>query len=418
MTDFDVIVIGAGSAGLGVGYHLKSAGSEFVILEQGRVGESWRSQRWDTFAVNTPNWSNGLPGSPYDGDDPDGFVLRDELVESFERHAERHSLPIRTGTTVVRASAAGDRFIVETVDADGLSATLTADDIVVAAGGQRVPKVPAISTRFPESVTQLHAAEYRSSDPLPEGAVVVIGSAQSGCQVAEDLLSQGRTVYLCTSRVARAPRRYRGRDVISWFVEAGLMDHTVDDLEDPMMRYAAQPQVSGVGRRGRTVSLQGLDQQGCRLMGRLHDVADGILITDASLAAHVEFADEFSAELKQNLDAFIEVKGLEAPAAEVDPIDAPAEPEVSGAGITSLDLEEAGVRSVIWCTGFGGDFSWLNVPVFDDDGHPVHDRGVSPVGGIYFLGLPWLHTRKSGIILGIEEDARFVTDAIVARHGT
>jgi len=415
MTEFDVVVIGAGSAGLGVGYHLGAASVDFVIVERGEIGESWRSQRWDSFAVNTPNRINGLPGSPYDGDDPDGFWLRDQLVESFERHAARHSLPIRTGTTVVGVSALDDWFVVDTVDRDGVSESLTARSVVVASGGQATPKIPAISSRFPESIVQLLAADYRSPEALPEGAVVVIGSGQSGCQIVEDLVEAGRTVYLCTSRVARVPRRYRGSDVLVWMVDVGLMDQQVEDLADPVMQFAAQPQVSGVGPRGRTVSLQELQRQGVRLMGRLSDVTDGILTTDDGLAGHIAFADGFSAELKQNIDAFVQGHRIDAPPAEADPIDVAAGPGVAAAGLVSLDLAAEGVSTVVWCTGFHGDFSWLQVPATDADGRPVHVRGVSPVPGIYFLGFPWLHTRKSGIIHGVDEDARWVAEAIVAR---
>jgi len=245
--------------------------------------------------------------------------------------------------------------------------------------------------------------------------VVVIGSGQSGCQIVEDLVEAGRTVYLCTSRVARVPRRYRGSDVVDWMVDVGLMDQQVEDLADPVMQFAAQPQVSGVGPRGRTVSLQELQRQGVRLMGRLSDVTDGVLTTDDGLAGHIAFADGFSAELKQNIDVFVQGHGIDAPPAEVDPIDVAAGPGVAAAGLVSLDLAAEAVSTVVWCTGFDGDFSWLQVPATDADGRPVHVRGVSPVPGIYFLGFPWLHTRKSGIIHGVDEDARWVAEAIMAR---
>lgn len=416
VTEFDVVVVGAGSAGLGIGYCLQQAGLEFVIVERGEIGESWRSQRWDSFAVNTPNWSNGLPGSPYEGEDPDGFYLLDELVESFERHAATHDLPIRLGTTVERVASTEDpgQFVVETIDRAGVRESLNARNVVVASGIMQAPKVPSISERFPDSITQLHAAEYHSPADLPDGAVVVIGSGQSGCQIAEDLVGAGRTVYLSTSKVARAPRRYRGRDVVSWMQDVGLQDQQVKDLADPLMQFAAQPQVSGVGRRGRTVSLQGLQNQGVHLMGRLSDVTNGVLTTDGGLADHIAFADEFSAQLKQNVDAYILAKGLDAPAAEEDPIDVAAGPEIAEAGLITLDMSAVGVDTVVWCTGFTASFDWLQVPVTDNDGRPVHVRGVSRVPGIYFLGFPWLHTRKSGVIFGIDEDARHLTEAITA----
>lgn len=417
MAALDVAVIGAGSAGLGVGYHLGASNVDFVIVERGEIGEAWRSQRWDSFALNTLNRVNGLPGSPYDGDDPEGFWSRDQLVDSFERHAARHSLPIRTGSTVIGVAATDDGFVVDTVDREGVIESLTARNVVVASGGQAMPKIPPLSSQFPESIVQLHTADYRSQETLPDGAVLVVGSGQSGCQIVEDLLSAGRIVYLCTSRVGRAPRRYRERDLIDWMDDAGLMDQKVEDLADPMMRFAPQPQVSGIGLRGKTVSLQDLQRRGAVLMGRLSDVTDNVLTTDDGLADHIAFADASSAELKQNIDAFIQSREIDAAPAEVDPIDVPAGPEVAAAGLVSLDLGAAEVSTVIWCTGFGGDFSWLGVPSTDDDGRPVHVRGVSPVPGIYFIGLPWLHTRKSGLIHGIDEDARWIVEHIVERLG-
>jgi len=416
-TDFDVVVVGAGSAGLGIGYHLQQAGLRFVIIERGQIGESWRSQRWDSFAVNTPNWMNALPGSEYRGPEPDGFWRRDELVESFERHAATHALPIHLGTTVERVAAAAesDRFVVETIDRTGSRDSLSTRNVVVASGLMQSPKIPALAERFPDSIRQLHAADYRSPADLPEGAVVVIGSGQSGCQIAEDLVGAGCTVYLSTSKVARLPRRYRGRDVVEWMEDLGLWDVRLENLPDPMMQFAAQPQVSGVGPRGRTVSLQGMQRQGVRLMGRLLDVTDAILTTDDSLVAHIAFADEFSVRFKGDVDAYIEANAIDAPLGDDDPIDVPAGPEVAEAGLTSLDLGAAGVSAVIWCTGFTASLEWLQLPVTDDLGRPIHVRGVSAVPGIYFLGFPWLHSRKSGIIFGIGDDARYITEAITAR---
>lgn len=409
-------MVGAGQAGLGIGYHLQQAGVDFVILERGEIGESWRSQRWDSFAVNTPNWTNGLPGSPYDGIAPDGFYTRDDLVASFEHHASAHALPIRLGIRVKNVAPSDDAhgFVVETADRGGQKDSLRARNVVVASGLMQAPKIPAISQGFPEWLGQIHASDYRSGRGLPDGAVVIIGSGQSGCQIAEDLAGEGRSVYLSTSKVARVPRRYRGRDILDWMVDLGLWDQQTKDLEDPMMEHAAQPQVSGVGRLGKTVSLQNLQRQGIVLMGRLSSVDDGVITTDRGLADHIAFADDFSAELKRNIDVYIKDHGLEVPNAEPDPIDAPAGPEVAKHGITTLDLKEAGVNTVIWCTGFSADLGWLSLPVMDDMGHPMHVRGVSPVPGIYFLGFPWLHTRKSGIIFGIDEDARHLTEAITA----
>ena len=387
-----------------------------MILERGRVGETWRSQRWDSFAVNTPNWSNGLPGLPYDGDEPDGFWHRDELVAYFERYAKQFDLHVREGITVTSIDpASGGGFVVQAVGPDGAIDSIESRSVVVASGIMQSPKIPGVSTQFPASLLQIHAADFRSSGQLPEGSVVVVGGGQSGCQIAEDLILAGRTVYVCTSRVARVPRRYRGRDIMEWFDDAGLWDVEVDQLDDPAIEFAAQPQVSGVGRYGSTLSLQHMQRQGVRLMGRLSGVTDGVMSTDDSLAEHVAYADDFSAEGKAGIDRYIEEHRVAAPPAEDDPIDAPAGPEVAEAGLTKLDLAEGAVGAVIWCTGFTAHFDWLHFPVLDDSGHPVHRRGVADVPGIYFLGFPWLHSRKSGVIYGIDEDATYITEAIT-RH--
>jgi putative flavoprotein involved in K+ transport len=261
----DAIVVGAGQAGLGVGYYLKRDRRRFVVLERGRVGETWRSQRWDSFALNTPNWANVLPGDKYDGPAPEGFWLRDELVRSFEQYATKLSLPVRTGVTVtaVEASANGDGFVVH---ADGPDReVLEARIVVVASGILQTPNVPTFGARIPDSIAQFHTADYRSPDVLPPGAVVVVGGGQSGCQIVEDLLLSGRAVYLCTSKVARLPRRHRGREILEWWGDMGFLDVAVDELEDPSIRFATQPQISGLGRYGHTVSLQQLERDGAKM---------------------------------------------------------------------------------------------------------------------------------------------------------
>jgi putative flavoprotein involved in K+ transport len=415
LNHFDVVVIGGGQAGLSIGYYLRAAGREFVIFERGRVGETWRSQRWDSFAVNTPNWANGLPGDPYEGDEPDGFYHRDELIDYFEHYAGKFDLPVNEGVTVTGVDANGSDFLVTFQDAAGAVDTVTATNIVVASGMMQAPKIPRIRERFPESLLQLHASDYHSPGNLPPGAVVVIGAGQSGCQISVDLIHAGRDVYLCTSKVGRLRRRYRQRDVVEWGEDIGFWNVTVEELPDPAMQFAAQPQVSGVGRYGSTLSLQSMARDGVHLMGRLSDVEDGVLKTDDSLAEHIAFADERSAEFTTMIEDWISSNGISAEPIEDDPNDEPAGPEMAESGITELDLMEAGVGSVVWCTGFTADFDWIHPRVTDENGRPTHKRGISPVPGIYFLGFPWLHSRKSGLIHGIDEDARFIAEAIATQ---
>ncbi len=415
LNHFDVVVIGGGQAGLGIGYYLRAAGKRFIIFERGRVGETWRGQRWDSFTVNTPNWANSLPGDPYEGDEPDGFYHRDDLIDYFEQYAAKFELPVTEGVTVTGVDGNGDGFRVTYEDASGAADAVTAANVVIASGMMQAPKIPGIRHRFPESLLQLHASDYRSAENLPPGAVVVIGAGQSGCQISVDLIHAGRDVYLCTSKVGRIRRRYRQRDVVGWLDDIGFWDVAVEELPDPAMEFAAQPQVSGLGRFGSTLSLQSMAREGVRLMGRLSDVEDGVLKTDDSLAEHIAFADERSAEFTRAIEEWISSNGVGAEAIEDDPNDVPAGPEVAELGITELDLTDAGVGSVIWCTGFTADFDWLHARVTDENGRPMHKRGISPVPGIYFLGFPWLHSRKSGIIHGIDEDARFIAEAIATR---
>jgi putative flavoprotein involved in K+ transport len=414
MTPLDCVVVGAGHAGLAIASCLREQGRDFVVLERGRIGETWRSQRWDSFQVNTPNWMNLLPGQELGGAPRDGFFRRDELVRGFERYAEEHALPVTTGvavTMVGHVDAAGT-FVVSGTASGGGPVSWKARSVVVASGMQREPRPPGFGRELPPGMAQLHSAQYRAPEFLPPGAVVVVGSAQSGCQIAENLLAAGRTVYLCASRVARVPRRHRGRDITEWWLDAGFWDQTVADLEDPAMRLAPQPQVSGVGRRGHTVSLQQLARDGALLLGRALGVNEGRLELDSRLGAYVRFADERSAKMKQDIDAAILRAAGTLAADEDDPADVPAPELYDVSGPAELDLRAAGVGAIIWCTGFTAEFGWLRLPVLDARGAPVHEGGVSPVPGLYFLGFPWLRKRKSGIIFGIAEDAARIAEAV------
>lgn len=414
----DVVIVGGGQAGLGAAFHLAHSGIELVVLERGRLGETWRSQRWDSFALNTPNWMNGLPGAEYDGSEPFGFMTHHELVASFEEYAERFGLNVRTGIAVTRAGRSeGDRaFLVVGEDADGEHVQYESDALVVASGILQSPRIPALSALIPTTIDQLHTATYRSAAELPDGAVVVVGGGQSGAQVVEDLLSAGREVYYSISKTARFPRRYRGRDFMDWFVDMGVWDMRTEDVDDPAVLAATNPLVSGVGPLGHSVSFQQLARDGAVLMGRLDDVVDGRLITDDRVVEYVRFADSKSEEIRGQIDAFIAESGVESIAPEHDRADVPLLVDAEVPFLTELDLEGAGVGTVIWCTGFTADFSWIDLPVTDHEGMPVHDNGVAPVPGVYFIGFPWLSKRKSGVVFGIDDDARHITDTIIRRR--
>lgn len=407
MAEHVAIVVGAGQAGLATSYHLRQRGIEHVVLERGRIGETWRTQRWDSFAVNTPNWANGLPGRPYEGDAPDGFYHRDELVQSYEDYARAFELPVRTGVAVTGLDTDGERMRVETGEG-----AHTASHVIVAAGTMNVPRIPAFSAGLPDAVAQLHTADYRSPDQLAPGAVLVVGGGQSGGQIVEELCAAGRTTYFATSKTGYLPRRYRGRDSLAWWRETGFLDVAVEDLEDPAMQFATQPLISGT-RDGHTVTLPFLARAGATLLGRVRAIEDGVVHLNDDLAENIAAGAAFAERITTGIDAWIAEQGIDAPAPTPDPAEAPLEGEISSP--TRLDLRAAGVTSVIWCTGFGPDFSWIQARVFNEDGAPRHTRGVSEQPGLYFIGFPWLHSRKSGIIWGVDEDAGFIADHIAGR---
>jgi putative flavoprotein involved in K+ transport len=410
------VVIGAGHAGLAVSWHLAAQGIDHVVLEAGRIGESWRTGRWDSFAINTPNWSLQLPGDATVPEPADGFLSRDAWVAVLEAYVRRHDLPVRSGARVSRlgGSADGPGFVLVI---DGDPVPLSTRSVVVAAGFQRVGRIPAIADGLPSTVLSIHASDYRRPDALPAGAALIVGSGQSGAQIAEDLHAAGREVLLSASAVPRCPRRYRGRDIIEWLVVSGAMDLTPDRLPDPRMRDAKQPMVSGVGRHGHSVSLQWLAAQGVRLLGRLVAV-DGDRIRFApDLADSIRFGDRASAEIRQSIDRTIEARGLSAPDAEPDAADEPAADPDGFRAPESLDLAAAGISCVIWATGFGADLSWVDLPIAGPDGMPANVGGRASVPGLWYTGIPWMRSRKSGVILGAADDAPAVVDELVTWLG-
>ena len=322
MAAVGAIVIGAGQAGLAASYHLTQSGIDHVVLERGRIGETWRSQRWDTFVLNTPGWlSHVRPVDHHDGEGrDDGFLSAAAFALRLESFAAEHRAPVRAGVTVTRIEPLGrpgSGFRVSIESADGPD-ELTGRAVVVATGIQNVPRIPSIAAAFPPWLAQLTAADYRRPSDLPVGAVLVVGGAQSGVQIAEDLLAAGRAVYLCTSRVGRLRRRYRGRDMIARLFDAGFYDMTPAQLPDQAMRSWPIPQTSGVGPLGHTVSLQSLAQQGATLLGRPTEVAGDRMSFDNTVGANVAFGDRISHDLKGLVDDHIRRAGVDLPPVEED----------------------------------------------------------------------------------------------------
>jgi putative flavoprotein involved in K+ transport len=316
----DAVVIGAGQAGLATSYFLKQHGLEHLVFERGEVGESWRSQRWDSFVLNTLNSMNGLPGAPWEGSMPDGFCTAGELAESFASYAKRFDLPVRAGATVTSVEQAGPNgaFVLRMTNGEGAE-TFDTRTVIIASGIMSAPNIPGMADSVPAGIVQRHAADYRNPADLPAGAVVVVGAGQSGCQIAEDLLDAGRKVYLCVSKVGRCPRRYRGRDIDDWLQDFGGWDVTREELADPAEVFVPQPQVSGVGRYGRSVSLQQLARDGAVLLGRISAVENNALLLEDNVAGCIRHADEVSATIKQKVEDYLAREGIEPPPHEDDP---------------------------------------------------------------------------------------------------
>jgi putative flavoprotein involved in K+ transport len=328
------------------------------------------------------------------------FATAPEVVAALDGLAA--DLPVRQRTPVHSLDRNGNGYVLQTPDGD-----LHTSTVVLATGNQNVPKVPALAGRVAEHVQQWHAADFRSAAQLPAGTVLVVGSAQSGSQIAEDLITAGRQVYLATSRVGRFPWRYRGRDTVEWLVETGFFDQRPQDLEDPAMTRAAQPLVASGGR---SLSLQLLARTGVKLLGRIVSVEGNTVTFDGSAAANIAYGDQFASRVCTMIDIFIHQTGADALPPGSDEGGGPVDLEAR----TVLDLDAAGVASIIWCTGFTGDFSWVHLPVLDGAGQPKHHGGTTTEPGLWFMGLPWLTRRSSGLLLGFPSDAEKIAGAVAA----
>ena len=401
-----VVVVGGGQAGLSMSYCLKQLGIDHVVLEKHRIAHEWRERRWDSFCLVTPNWQCRLPGFTYSGADPHGFMLKDDIVRYVEDYARSFGPPVIEGVsaTALRASPAGGFELHTTVGA------CHAEQVVVATGGYHVPSIPRLAERLPEAITQIHASLYRNPASLPPGDVLVVGSGQSGCQIAEDLHIAGRRVHLCLGSAPRTARRYRGRDVVEWLDDMGYYHMPVH--EHPLKeRVRAKANHYVTGRDGgRDIDLRLRAREGMRLYGRLQAVRGGRLELAGDLKQNLDQADAVAQSIKASIDKFIGERGIGAPAeGPYVPVWEPAEEP------RALDLAAAGITTVIWSTGFRTDYGWIEVPIFDGRGYPVHQRGVTAAEGLYFLGLPWLFTWGSGRFSGVATDARYLSDQIAGR---
>ena len=408
-TTVPAVVVGGGQAGLSTSYCLKEAGIEHLVFEKSRIGSSWRTQRWDTFCLVTPNWQCQLPGYPYAGPEPEGFMKNDDIIRYLEGYAASFQPPVLEDVQVlsVERDEVDRAFLVST--SVGL---FRADSVVVATGGYHVPRIPELAKRLPPDVVQLHSADYRNPHSLPAGEVLVVGTGQSGCQIAEDLHLAGRTVHLCVGPAPRCARRYRGKDVVEWLHEMGHYDMPID--QHPSKEQARDKTNHYVTGRdgGRDIDLRRFATEGMRLYGRLNDVTGTVLRFGSDLKQNLDQADAVAESIKTTIDNYIAANGIKAP---MEPRYQPVwQPEKI---VTELDYVVADIRTIIWSMGYHSDYRWIELPIFDGKGYPGHQRGVTGVPGIYFLGLPWQYTWGSGRFSGVADDARFLAECIEARHG-
>ncbi|MCA1682421.1 MAG: NAD(P)/FAD-dependent oxidoreductase [Actinobacteria bacterium] len=396
----DTVVIGGGQAGLAMSAELQQRGREHVVLERRQVGERWRTERWESLRFQFPNWSLQLPGYAYSGDDPDGFAHWREILRVIEDYAASTRGPVREQTEVTELRTEDGGFALFVPDG-----TIHARRVVVAAGPFQRPRTPQLSDGIEPSVLQTDPTRYRRPEELPDGAVLVVGSGASGCQIADELLRAGRTVFLSVSRHRRVPRRFRGKDVYWWLDQMGRFAQTIDSF--PGRQWPPSTVVTGASG-GYDVNVRQMAADGIRVLGRVVGASDHALavarnaneILDEADAAFVGFlaaAREFAAS---NPDV-----GL----AEEAPTES-AELPATVAEIESLDLRRENVAAIVWATGYDYDYGWLRVPVWDAQGRPLQWRGVTHVPGLYFLGLHWMHTFKSGLLSGVGSDAEYLAE--------
>jgi putative flavoprotein involved in K+ transport len=400
----DTVIVGGGQAGLAMSYHLRQRGREHIVLERWRIAERWRTERWDSLRFQLPNSYLELPGKPYAGSDPDGFVHHSEVFRFVVDYAVEIAAPVRTGIEVTKLSSDENtgEYALETSCGE-----VRARHVVIATGPFQRSLIPDYSRAVPESIYQTDAIRYRNPESLPPGPVLVVGSANSGCQIADELLRSGRRVFFAISHHARVPRRYRGKDVIWWYEKLGRFDVTIDTF--PGRRYPPPIVLTGVDG-GYDLDPRHLGLAGATLVGRVLGISDGTLMlagdagelltaADKSYAGFIEAADTLGAT--PSLSSELDQKETSAPL-----------PPARVDGIRRLNLCQENIGAIIWATGYGYNFDWLKLPITDANGVPIQQRGVTACPGVYFLGLHWMHSWRSAILPFVGQDAAYLADHI------
>ena len=404
MSSIHTVVVGAGQAGLCASYYLSKNNIDHVVLERARVGERWRSERWDSLRFQFPNRYLHLPGFPYEGDEPEAFADRDGVVDVIDRYADTNQCaPVRCGVNVqsVERDEHG-QFVLKTSDQ-----SFAAKNVILATGPYQKTLIPKVGAALPRRIRQLPASAFTNASALPQGGVLVVGAGGSGVQITEDLLQAGRETWLCVGNFKRIPRRYGGRDIMDWFEELGLSSQPVID-RDPSDH---SPLLTGVDG-GYEVDLRRIVAEGGTLLGRLEGVEDENIRLGDQLLNHMQAAEEAYYNMINGIETALSSRSDFDSNVDLRPEPpGPMPPEPP----TQLNLKDANINSVIWSTGYGVDFSWVKCGDYLDDGYPIQERGVSVVPGLYYLGLFMMHTPRSSFFWGVGDDADYIVSHICKR---
>ena len=402
----DTLIVGAGQAGIALSEHLGEQGIPYLVLEKSRIAEAWRTSRWDALMTNGPVWHDRFPNLEFKGNAPDEFVGKERVVAYIEEYAEMVNATVRSGVEVLSARPFIDcaGFYVETTQG-----VIEARRIVSATGAFQQPIIPSIVPKEP-SIQQIHSAQYRNPEQLPDGAVMVVGAGSSGAQIADELNRAGRKVVLSVGPHDRPPRRYRNRDFVWWLGVLGLWDLAA---QKPGTEHVTISVSGAYG--GSTMDFRRLASEGVMLVGRTQSFLDGTLYFADDASTNIAAGDKNYADMLDAADAYVLASGLDLPL-EPEARKAWPEPSCLSNPLRSLNLADENVTTIIWATGYKQDFSWLKVDAFDEKGAPIHQRGVSKEPGVYFLGLPWQSRRGSTFLWGVWHDAKFVADQIAIQR--
>jgi len=408
MPHIDTLIIGGGQAGLAMSRCLSDRAVDHVVIERGRVAERWRSERWDSLRLLTPNWQTRLPGFHYDGPEPDCYMSMPQLIAFLERYAASSAAPIEQNTTVVSVERTSAHFRVQTSRGIWL-----AMNVVIATGYSDLPNIPPLARQLAPRIVQIAPTQYRNPSQLPPGGVLIVGASATGVQLADEIHASGRPVTLAVGRHQRLPRAYRGRDILWWLDAMGVFDETADHVFN-VDSSRHQPSLQLVGRSDeRSLDVTVLQQRGVAVLGRLMALDHERAAFDDDLVATTAASDVKLAEVLRRIDVFIEQKRI-VDAGRPEPFE-PTWPFALEVGKKTIDLQVAGIDTVVWATGFMRRYPWLKVPVFDERGEIRHRVGVTPVPGLYVLGMHFQRRRKSAFIDGVGDDAAFLSDRIASR---